>query len=78
MLEGRDASLWHYIPALRADIVRVFHLDYSEIAYAELLKCKAPSAVLSKDPLASNVNKCILVSRKAAMDCFAGKHPGSV
>lgn len=76
--EGRDASLWHYIPALRADIVKVFHLDYSESAYAELLKCKALSAVLSEDPLASNINKCILVAREAALYCFTGKHPGSV
>lgn len=70
--------MWHYILALRADIVRVFHLEYSEIAYAELLKCKALSAVLSEDSLASNLNKCIMVSREAAKYCFAGKHPGSV
>lgn len=76
--EGRDASLWHYIPRLRADVVRVFHLEYSEEAHTELLKCKALSAVLSEDSLASNINKCILVCREAAMYCFAGKHPGSL
>ena len=76
--KGRDASLWHYIPTLRAAIVRVFHLDYSEIAYAKLLKYKALREILLKDPLASNVNKCILVSREAAMYCFSGKHPGSI
>ena len=77
--EGRDAALWHYIPSLRADIVRVFHLDYSEIAHAEILKCKALSAVLAEDPLASNINKCIMVAREAALFCFTGgKHPGFI
>ena len=76
--EGRDAALWHYIPRLRADIVRVFHLDYSEIAHAELLKCKAFSALLAEDPLSSNINKCIMVAREAALYCFTGKHPGSI
>ena len=76
--EGRDASLWHYLPNLRADIVRVFHTDYSEIAFAELLKCKALSGVLSDEPLASNINKCILVGREAALYCFTGKHRGSI
>ena len=76
--EGRDASLWHYLPNLRANIVRVFHTDYSETTFAELLKCKALSAVLSDEPLASNINKCILVGREAALYCFTGKHRGSI
>ena len=76
--EGRDAALWNYIPSLRATIVRVFHLDYSEIAHPELLKCKALSAVLAADPLASNINKYIMVAREAALYCFMGKHPGSI
>ena len=76
--EGQDASLWSYLPNLRADIVRVFHMDYSKTASAKLLKCKALSAVLSKEPLASNINKCILVGREAALYCFIGKHPGSI
>ena len=76
--KGRDASLWHYLPNLRADIVWVFHTDYSETASVELLKCKALSAVLSDEPLASNINKCILVGRKAALYCFTGKHRGSI
>lgn len=76
--EGRDASLWHYIPALRADIVRVIHTEYSKGAQTELMKCKALSAILSDNSLASNINKCILVNREAALYCFAGKHPNSV
>ena len=76
--EGQDASLWHYLPNLRANIVQVFHMDYSETAFAKLLKCKALSIVLSKEPLASNINKCILVSRETAIYCFIGKHPGSI
>ena len=76
--EGQDASLWHYLPNLRADIVRVFHLDYSETASTKLLKCKALSAVLSEEPLASNINKCILVAREDALYCFTGKHLGSI
>ena len=74
--EGRDASLWHYLPNLRVDIVRVFHTDYSETAFAELLKCKALSVVLSDEPLASNINKCILVGREAALYCFTNNHRG--
>ena len=62
--KGQDAYLWHYLPNLRADIVRVFHMDYSKTAFAKLLKCKALSIALSKDSLASNINKCILVGGK--------------
>ena len=76
--EGQDASLWHYLPNLRANIVRVFHMDYSEIAFAKLLKCKALSAVLSEEPLASNINKSIFVGREATLYCFTGKHRGSI
>ena len=53
-------------------------MDYSETASAELLKCKALSVVLFDEPLASNINKCILVGREAALYCFTGKHPGSI
>ena len=49
--EGQYASLWHYLPNLRANIVRVFHMDYSETAFVEILKYKALSVVLSEDPL---------------------------
>ena len=76
--EGQDASLWHYLPGLRANIVQVFHMGYSKAVFVELLKCKVLRVVLFEDPLASNINKCILVGREATIYCFTGKHPGSI
>lgn len=76
--EGRDTSLWNYIPSLNPSIVRVFHLEYSEEAHAELAKCKILSSYLCEDPLTSNANKCILVNREAALYTFAGKYAGTL
>ena len=31
--KGQDASLWHYLLDLRANIVWVFHMDYSKTTF---------------------------------------------
>lgn len=76
--DGRDASLTHYLPSLSPSFIRVIHLEYSEEAQAELIKCKALSGILTEDGLANNANKCILISREAAMYTFAGNYTGHV
>lgn len=76
--DGRDTSLMHYLPSLSPSIIRVIHLEYSEEAQAELLKCKALSWVLTEDGLATNANKCILISREAALYAFASNYTGHV
>ena len=75
---GRDSSLWHYLPCFNSDVMRVVHLDYSSEAVAELAKCKALSACLCDDPLTLNANKCILVSRDAAVLTFGGHYSGNL
>lgn len=50
-------------------------MDYNEEASAELVKCKALSGILCEEPLANNANKCILVSREAALWTYAGNYP---
>ena len=73
--EGRDNSLWQYLHQLDPSIVRVFHMDYSQDAHAKLVKCKALSGLLCDYPLTLNINKCILVSREAAMWAFTTNYP---
>ena len=75
---GRDSSLWHYLPCFNAQVLRVVHLEYDEEAIGELAVCKALSTSLCDEPLAQNANKCILVSREAAVYTFAGKFEGHV
>ena len=59
-------------------MLRVVHLEYDEEAIGELAVCKALSASLCDEPLAQNLNKCILVSHEAAEYTFAGKFEGHV
>lgn len=49
-------------------------MEYSDEARAELAKCKALSITLCDSPLTSNANKCILVSREAALYSFAASY----
>ena len=50
-------------------------MDYSQDAHAKLVKCKALSGLLCDNPLTLNINKCILVSREAAMWSFTANYP---
>lgn len=74
--DGRDSALWHYLPSFSPSVLRVFHTEYTEEAHAELAKCKALSGILAEHSIAKNANKCILVSREAAMWAYARNHTG--
>lgn len=73
---GRDSSMWHYLRHFNSEVVRIVHMEYSDEAAAELLKCKVLSASLCEDPITLNANKCILISRQAAIYTFGGKYQG--
>lgn len=75
---GRDSSLWHYLRCFNSQVLRVVHVDYCAEAVAELSVCKALSASLCDEPLNPSANKCILVSREAALYTFAGRFEGQV
>lgn len=75
---GRDSSLWHYLRCFNSQVLRVAHLDYDAEAFAEISICKALSASLCDEPLNPSANKCILVSRDAAVYTFCGKFEGQV